>query len=310
MNYQGLQANISFYIILTLKMMIQILSLLIVLLLTVEQCTTAAVQGNHIVSGVSNSKPFIIETSRDKRCSSLTPNVTTNTPYIQILQGRDGRDGIQGPPGPPGRDGTNGKHGMKGEKGESGPPGPSGPRNGGVVFTRWGRTTCPTTNDTELLYKGKAAGSCHDQTGGGANYICLPNQPEFLSYTPGVYQWQSYIYGAEYETYGGPLGPLQDHNVPCVVCYVSTRVSYLMIPAKVTCPKTWTTEYQGYLMAEQYNHKRNTVYECVDKDAESIPGSAASTNGALFYHAQTQCNGLLCPPYDKEKELACVVCTK
>ena len=179
-----------------------------------------------------------------------------------------------------------------------------------MVFTRWGRTTCPTTNDTELLYKGKAAGSNYDQSGGGANYICLPNEPEFLSYTPGVYQWQSYMYGAEYQTNGGPLAPLHDHNVPCVVCYVSTRVSYLMIPAKTTCPKTWTTEYQGYLMAERNDLKNNVVYECVDKDAESIPGSVANTDGALFYHAQTQCNGLLCPPYDKEKELACVVCTK
>ena len=296
-------------------MMIQIISLLVVLLLTVEQCTTAAVQGNHIVSGVFNSKPFIIEASRDKRCISPTPNVTTNTPYIQILQGRDGRDGIQGPPGlagTPGRDGTNGKDGSKGNKGEPGPPGPPGPRNGGVVFIRWGRTTCPTTNDTELLYKGKVGGSSYDETGGGANYICLPNEPEFLSYTPGTSTIQSYIYGAEYETYqnGGPFTPLHNHNIPCVVCYVSTRVSYLMILAKISCPKTWTTEYQGYLMAGCSAHKHNAAYECFDKDPESIPGSIANDNDALICHVQTQCNGLLCPPYNQEKELACVVCTK
>ena len=139
-----------------------------------------------------------LETSCDKRCTSPTPNVTTNEPYIQILQGRDGRDGIQGPPGPadpPGRDGSNGK---KGDRGETGP---SGPRNGGVVFTRWGRTTCPTTNNTEILYKGKAAGSDHWQYGGGANYICLPDEPEFLSYTLGISDEQSYIYGAEYAVY-------------------------------------------------------------------------------------------------------------
>ena len=252
---------------------------------------------------------IILETSRDKRCTSPTPNVTSNTPYIQILQGRDGRDGMPGcpgPAGPPGRDGSNGKKGDRGE------PGSAGPRNGGVVFTRWGRTTCPTTNDTEILYKGKAAGSSHNEYGGGANFICLPDTPEFLSYTPGVSQYQSYIYGAEYEIWNnnGPLAPLHDHNVPCVVCYVSTRVSYLMIPAKITCPKTWTREYQGYLMSERSIHKRNVVYECVDKDAESIPGSTANTNGALFHHVQAQCNGLLCPPYDKNKELACVVCTK
>ena len=59
---------------------------MLVLLLTVEQCTTAAVQGNHIVLKALNSNSFIIETSRDKRCTSPIPNVTTNTPYIQLLQ--------------------------------------------------------------------------------------------------------------------------------------------------------------------------------------------------------------------------------
>ena len=63
-------------------------------------------------------------------------------------------------------------------------------------------------------------------------------------------------------------------------------------------------------MAEGFSHKRNVVYEYVDKDAESIPGIVTNTNGALFYHVQAQCTGLLCPPYDKEKELACVVCIK
>ena len=49
-----------------------------------------------------------------------------------------------------------------------------------------------------------------------------------------------------------------------------------MIPAKITCPASWTLEYAGYLMAEYYNHKNNVVYECVDKDAEAVPGSGAS----------------------------------
>ena len=140
---------------------------------------------------VFTSNTLVIETSRDKRCTSPTPNVTTNTPYIQILQGCDGCDGIQGPPGltgTPGRDGTNGKDGNKGDKGEPGPQGPPGPRNRGVVFTRWGCTTCPTTNDTELLYKGNVAWSSYYDYGGGANYICLPDEPEFLFYTLGVPQ--------------------------------------------------------------------------------------------------------------------------
>ena len=62
-------------------------------------------------------------------------------------------------------------------------------------------------------------------------------------------------------------------------------------------------------MSERFVHYRNT-FECVDKDPESIPGSAASTDGALFYHVEATCNGLPCPPYDTQKELTCAVCTK
>ena len=62
-------------------------------------------------------------------------------------------------------------------------------------------------------------------------------------------------------------------------------------------------------MTEYKNHYRNS-FECVDKDPESIPGSAGSTNGALFLHVEATCNGLPCPPYDPQKELTCAVCSK
>ena len=82
-----------------------------------------------------------------------------------------------------------------------------------------------------------------------------------------------------------------------------------MIPAKTQCPSTWTLEYSGYLISEHYNHRR-TMYECVDKNPDSVPGSASNTDGVLFYHAEATCNGMLCPPYDPQKELTCAVCTK
>ena len=82
-----------------------------------------------------------------------------------------------------------------------------------------------------------------------------------------------------------------------------------MIPAKTSCPPSWTREYYGYLMTERYNHHRST-FECVDKDQQSIDGSHADTNGALFYHVEATCTGIDCPPFDPAKELNCVVCTK
>ena len=100
-----------------------------------------------------------------------------------------------------------------------------------------------------------------------------------------------------------------NHNVPCAVCHITTRVTLLMIPAKVNCPTNWTTEYTGYLMTERHNHHRST-YECVDKNPESVAGFTGGDNtNALLYHVEPQCNGFSCPPYSSQKELTCVVCS-
>ena len=236
----------------------------------------------------------------------------------ELLSGRDGRDGpagrdgLPGPAGAPGKDGhdgTNGQKGNKEERGEPGMVGPPGPVSGGATYTRWGRTSCPNMTGTNLIYSGRAGKSWYSHTGGGGNYQCLPNNPEYGRYAPGV-QNHAPIYGVEYQLNGGsPLPSIYQHNVPCAVCHVSTRAAVLMIPAWRHCPSQWTLEYTGYLMTERYNHGKAT-YECVDKDAESVPGSHAYTNGGVFYHVEANCNGLACPPYDPQKELTCAVCTK
>ena len=246
-------------------------------------------------------------------CTVSTRNTTTNdccisSHYVEILRGRDGRDGL---PGPAGKDGNNGEKGDTGEPGtpgEQGIQGPPGPISGGALYTRWGRTTCPGTPGTQLLYSGLAGGSSYTQSGGGANYLCLPETPEYLVSGLPSYIYYSYLYGAEYQY---PRFTTHDHNVPCAVCYTSQRASKLMIPTKITCPSSWTEEYEGYLMADRYDHKRNVVYECVDKNAETVPGSSANTDGALFYHVIATCGtGLPCPPYVITKTITCVVCTK
>ena len=230
---------------------------------------------------------------------------TSSFPYIEVLRGRDGRDGRDGVPGPRGPQGQRGDQGQKGEQGVAGPP---GPRNGGVVYTRWGKSSCPSVSGTTLVYAGRAGGMEHTQKGGAANYLCMPDDPDYLSYRSGV-QGYSYVYGAEYETHGGPLSAVREHNVPCAVCYASTRVAVTMIPAKTQCPSNWTLEYSGYLMSDHQVYT-TTMYECVDKNPDSVPGSASNNNGALFYHVEANCNGMLCPPYDPQKELTCAVCTK
>ena len=85
-----------------------------------------------------------------------------------------------------------------------------------------------------------------------------------------------------------------------------------MIPAKIECPTDWTLEYVGYLMTEYLNHGGRTMYVCVDRDPQCLPG-LRSENGLRdvgFHLVEPYCDGLECPPYDDEKELACVVCTR
>ena len=198
---------------------------------------------------------------------------------------------------------------MTGQKGDTGPAGPPGPTAGGVVYTRWGRTTCPTTSGTQLVYAGRAAGSWYYQKGSGANYLCLPDDPNYLRYTNGGQGDRAYVYGAEYQTYdSAPLSSLLHHNVPCAVCYASTRGTVMMIPGKIVCPSSWIREYYGYLMTEKHSHHR-VKFECVDRSPQSIPGSVSNTDGTLFYHVEAQCHGI-CPPYTSGRELTCTVCTK
>ena len=155
---------------------------------------------------------------------------------------------------------------MKGEQGTTGLRGPMGPAGG----------------------KGDAGPpgpqGAHGITSGGVTYV----------------RWGP-ILGTEYEPYGSILPVTYSQNVPCVVCNTGLRGSLLMIPARVSCPASWTLEYNGYLMTARNNHFRRSA-EC---DAEAIPGLDASTDGALFYFTEAVCIGISCQHYDPAKELTC-----
>ncbi len=156
---------------------------------------------------------------------SVVETVETALRVRQELQektagtGRRGRRGIQ-------------ESKVQGAKGEQGS---SGPASGGVTYIRWVKTTCPSVPGTALVYHGMAAGSWFGDNGGGANYLCMPYNPQYSNYLAGV-QGYSPLHGTEYQLHGGPLSSsAHNHNVPCAVCYVSTRVSSLMLPARMEC---------------------------------------------------------------------------
>lgn len=154
-------------------------------------------------------------------------------------------------------------------------------------------------------------------SGGGSNYQCIPDDPEYDPNAPSaahsslratLYRWSD----------------LFNHRVPCVVCETKKRVTQLMIPAKTRCPSSdWTLEYQGYLGSQaEYNLKGDdffkdwyaTDYVCVDSKLESLTSEAHPNQGSFIYPVNAACSGRgalhNCPPYKTGTALSCVVCSK
>ncbi|CAI9737324.1 Hypothetical predicted protein [Octopus vulgaris] len=191
------------------------------------------------------------------------------------------------------------------------------PRPGpGSLYTRWGRTKCP--RNSSLVYDGVVGGTAHNETGGGSNLLCLPNDPIWANYTGEVTSW-SHIYGSEYETRNSyakkyfsfaNAESLFDHNVPCAVCLTRQPAVVMMLPARTKCYDGWTAEYSGYLMTEYHNHKGRHEYVCVDYAPEADPAGYRNENGALLYFVKGICGSLPCPPYVYSRIFTCVVCSK
>ena len=143
----------------------------------------------------------------------------------------------------------------------------------------------------------------YSNTGGAVNYLCLPNQPPWLSRTGGA----ASLYGGEYGN--SDFGTQNGDDVTCAVCRIKSN-SVLMIPARTSCYSGWTRQYNGYLGAGESVQKAGSEYICVDINAEAVPRGRANDNSKLIYRVQAYCGSLPCPPYEYGKSATCVVCSK
>jgi len=158
-------------------------------------------------------------------------------------------------------------------------------------------------------------GPKYDNGGGGPNYQCLPEEPEWDDFVQGE-QTASRIYGVEYErshsqdvfddTNSGSV-PRYNNPAPCAVCYVN-RHSILMVPAKMQCPDGWRKEYGGFLVGDLYGRYR-TDYVCFDKAPEIAVGRTNGDQGVI-YPVEVICGTLPCSKYINYREMTCVVCSK
>ena len=170
-----------------------------------------------------------------------------------------------------------------------------------VTYIRWGNSTCECGAIT--LYSGFAGGGRHDHQGSPANLLCLLPNPQYYSpSSSGSY----YVYGVEYQI-SGVNSHADDRNMPCALCQVNGASSMIMIPSRYECPDGWRKEYHGYVMAGQYNQVGSSMYNCIDKNLEQIPGSGSNNaNSHYLYTIYAQC-GYFMPCGGNE--LSCVVCT-
>ncbi|XP_052217252.1 uncharacterized protein LOC127835052 [Dreissena polymorpha] len=185
--------------------------------------------------------------------------------------------------------------------------------HGGGTYVRWGRTSCPG-NGTETVYKGYVGGSYYTHKGAAANFLCLPETPEWGHYNDETVNDSAFVYGGEYqlnnrESDHGFFGNIHQQDPHCAVCRTS-RKSVLMIPAKLKCFDGWTMEYNGYLVAGSTLHDASTEYICLDGKPEVVPGKGESQDGKLMFLTEARCGSLQCPPYINGRELTCAVCSR
>nr|XP_022292587.1 uncharacterized protein LOC111103541 [Crassostrea virginica] len=183
-------------------------------------------------------------------------------------------------------------------------------RTSSVIYTRWGKKTCPSS--AVLVHSGFAGGSWYTHKGAAVDALCLPRDPEWGIYKDGTDGAKAYVYGAEYETHMSTafIKSLLHHDVPCAVCLVRHRSVIKMFPGRKTCYKGWKLEYNGYLMAGNHNHVAGTMYSCVDSTPDALHGGHSTKHGKLFYLVEARCGSLKCPPYVEGRELVCAVCSK
>lgn len=236
-----------------------------------------------------------------------------------------GPRGHQGPPGPPGRDGrdaialitTTGNSDSGGIDVPSRPHVTPASNTSGAVYIRWGHHGCPSSST--LIYSGFAAAPSHHFAGGGANQLCLPQNPVYDEPVAGVGTSRSFLYGAEYQIDNFPArNDRLWFDVPCAVCKAPARFAKLMIPGRNICPdEDWTLEYGGYLMAERsHSAHQRSLHICVDREMQILDrtnGAPSDGFRALLDVVEGRCStsggGIPCGPYINGYEITCAVCT-
>ncbi|KAF8794193.1 hypothetical protein HNY73_002195 [Argiope bruennichi] len=171
-------------------------------------------------------------------------------------------------------------------------------RGNGATYIHWGKTNC--TSDAETMSKGNALGP--SDYGGGANFLCIPDKPEFGD--PPANQKDAAA--LQTTTYQFPNG--KNMALACSNCRLASRGTVQTFVGRTQCPQEWDFVYEGVLMSGS----RNTLFTnfvCLDKNPEE--GDEIETRDPLIPDWAIIPNEKN-DDDDEEKQLlfTCVVCAK
>lgn len=203
-----------------------------------------------------------------------------------------------------------------GPKGESGPAGSSGlnatceckQAQYSITYIRWGSKFCPLDTQNEL-YSGYTSGD------GSSNYMCLPDNPQYMKFDQKSKTHTATIDGVKYGTQNVIFSNLlKDKAVPCTLCHVTGFAMTTMFPATTKCPDKWKELYSGYIVTQPTNRNfKRKEYICLigDGDNKPVHGSRRIKTGRLD-PVYAKCDILDCTAnkYREDAELPCVVCAR
>ncbi|XP_067668319.1 uncharacterized protein [Haliotis asinina] len=177
---------------------------------------------------------------------------------------------------------------------------------GGAMFTRWGKHTCPEGSD--IAYTGFTTGGYSGHSGAGSNVLCAHSVPQFDRTFSRTTSKVNFLYGAEYEEIW--MTRLIDQDAPCVVCRSASRTTAILVPGRHECMDGWNTEYHGFLVGPKHDDAGNSDYICLDSEPGSIEGGYQDHDGHWLFNVVFSCGALPCPPYKTNYFVPCALCTK
>ena len=175
-----------------------------------------------------------------------------------------------------------------------------------VVYTRWGARDCP--EGTTKLYEGFMAGKSHGSWGGGYNYLCMHNKPQYPNGFSNGNQNGNLLYGTEYES-TGVLVKNVNGDAACAVCEHSTASIVYTQWGRRNCSNGHRTEYEGLIMSTYYTQYKSENI-CIDIVRDSHAASNSGNNGqGQLYVSEIEGGASDEKMYPHDRELACAVCS-